>query len=140
MSVVSLGESGGIRVALTSSISLDGEEVGGLEMIVDGDDLFQITGNYTGLGETGEAMMVKLGDDDTVMVLNSLRHDPEGMLREFKLEDAPADIQEIFKVGQEKSTGGVTDYRGETVWSATRYLPELKMGADCQGGCSGRRG
>lgn len=122
------GESGGIRVALKTAVSMDGEKVGGLELIVDGDDLFQITGNYTGLGETGEAMMVKLGDDDTVMVLNSLRHDPEGMLREFKLDDASADIQEIFNIGPAKAIGGVSDYRGETVWSATRYLPELEWG------------
>jgi hypothetical protein len=119
---------GGMRIALSTAITLDGQIIGGIEMIVDADDLFKVTRNYTGLGETGEAMLVMLRDEDTVVVLNPLRHDEPRTFAEQKLSAASSDIQAVLETVQSAYTDQVIDYRDVAVWSATRYLPVLQWG------------
>ncbi len=121
-------DSGGLQVILSSVISLDGEPVGGIEMVIDASDLFYVTGNYTGLGDTGESMLVKVADDNMVMVLNPLRHDPGGSFREQDSALISPDIKAALAAREDTLTDNVVDYRGVKVWAATRFLPQLKWG------------
>ena len=121
-------DSGGLQVILSSVISLDGEPVGGIEMEIDASDLFDVTGNYTGLGDTGESMLVKVADDNMVMVLNPLRHDPGGSFREQDSDLISPDIKAALAAREDTLTDNVVDYRGVKVWAATRFLPQLKWG------------
>ena len=122
---------GGLRVVLRSAIEDEGQVIGGIEMVVDGLDLFDVTGNYTGLGETGETLVFKLDDDGNggkVVVLNPLRHDERGAFAEQSLDDVSIDIGAAVEGEEKIFTRGVKDYRGVAVWSATRFLPELSWG------------
>ena len=64
---------GDLRLVFSSLLSIDGVGIGHIQVVFDGQYLFSITGNYTGLGETGETLVVKQ-DLDAVTVLNPLRH------------------------------------------------------------------
>ncbi len=113
----------GLRVILNTAIRWEGSVIGGMEVIFDASDIFDITGNYTGLGETGEAMVVRSTETGAVEVLNPLRH-PHEHNRMIFSEDIRAALE-----GEERiMTEEVIDYRGEEVWSATRYLPQLGWG------------
>ena len=120
---------GGLRVVLRSAIRFDGRTIGGIEMIFDGFDLFDVTGNYTGLGDSGETLVFKLSDDaEKVMLLNPLRHGEAGAYTEVALADAPADIVAALDGEEKILTQGVRDYRDVAVWSATRVLDDLGWG------------
>jgi len=116
-------ESGGLRVALGTAITFDGQVIGGLELIVDAQDLFDVTSNYTGLGSTGEAMIVRTLDDSSALVLTPLRHKHSGQKVTISedIRQALAGTENIF-------TDEIVDYRGVEVWSATRYLPVAGWG------------
>ena len=118
----------GVRIALNTGVHLDGHLIGGIELIVDARDLFDVTGDYTGLGETGEAFVVMRKDNDMLQVLNPLRHQAEGHIGEQRMGDASDDLRQVFSSGDEVATEERIDYRGERVWSATRNFPELGWG------------
>lgn len=119
---------GGLQVILSSVIELEDLAIGVIEMTVNATDLYDVTRNYTGLGETGETMVMKLTSDNTVLVLNPLRHDSQGTFRQQMLEDTSEDMQAALGAKEITLTDHIADYRGVNVWSATRYLPELQWG------------
>ena len=119
---------GALKVILSSMILLDEEAVGGIEMVIDASDLFDVTRNYTGLGDTGESMLVKAEDDNMVMVLNPLRHDPGGFFRKQDLALISPDIKAALEAREDTLTENIVDYRGVQVWAVTRFLPQLKWG------------
>ncbi len=121
-------ETDGVSISLTSALMLGGEAIGGIEMTVNAEDLFDVTDNYVGLGETGEALLVKMKDDRTVTILSPLRDDPEGIHREQELSNVSADIKAVLTGTEAQYTDEIVDYRGANVWSATRYLPRQKWG------------
>ena len=87
-----------------------------------------MTGNYTGLGDTGESMLVKAADDNMVMVLNPLRHDPGGSFRKQDLALISPDIKAALEAREDTLTENILDYRGVQVWAVTRFLPQLEWG------------
>jgi HAMP domain-containing protein len=123
-----LDEQGGLKVILSSVIELEGQAISVIEMTVNATDLYDVTLNYTGLGETGETMVIKLTSDDTVLVLNPLRHDPQGTFRQQALKSTSEDMQAALATKEITLTDNIADYRSVNVWSATRYLPELQWG------------
>jgi methyl-accepting chemotaxis protein len=120
-------ELGGLRVMFTSLLSIDGQGIGAIEVIFDGLDLYSVTGNYTGLGETGESVVVKQ-DGDTVLVLNPVRHDDEGKFRRLSNEQASLPIRRVLGGEDFVFDESVKDYRDVDVWAATRYLEDLQWG------------
>lgn len=120
-------EQDGVRVAINTGVRLDGQLLGGVELIIDAQDLLDVTGDYTGLGKTGEAFVVMQTGDDLLRVLNPLRHHMDGFDSEITQTDALSNIKEIF-TGGAAVPSEYTDYRGERVWSATRYLKTLGWG------------
>lgn len=117
----------GLRVSLVGGITLDGALVGALEIIFDASDIFDITGDYTGLGETGEAFVV-MREDGRLSVLNPLRMDVEVVTTQQILDHASDDMRLVFEAGEEKLGEEHEDYRGEKVWLATRYLEQPDWG------------
>lgn len=119
-------EGGGQRISLNTALKVDGQVIGGMEMVVDGFDLFDVTGNYTGLGESGETFLVRMEDENTVRIVNPLRHDAAAP-ELIPLQDVPADIAAALDKREEIFTK-LRDYRDVRVWSATRHLPTLGWG------------
>ncbi len=117
----------GPRVVLNAGVQLDGSLIGGIELIIDARDIIDVTGDYTGLGETGEAFVVKKVQDRLV-ALNPLRHEVEGFSGEQVEATATGDMRQVFSASEEVHAEAQTDYRGEWVWLATRYIEELGWG------------
>jgi len=117
----------GLRVALLSGISLDGTLVGVIEIIFDASDIFDITGDYTGLGETGEAFVV-MREEGRLTVLNPLRMDVEVVTTQQILDYASDDMRLVFEADENRLGEAYEDYRGEKVWLATRYLEQPDWG------------
>lgn len=117
----------GPRVVLNTGVRLDGSLIGGIELIIDARDVIDVTGDYTGLGDTGEAFVVKKVDDRLV-TLNPLRHQVEGFSGEQMEASATGDMSKVFTPADNVPAEAHKDYRGEWVWLATRYIEELGWG------------
>ncbi|MDA0978012.1 MAG: HAMP domain-containing protein [Proteobacteria bacterium] len=117
----------GPRVAINSGVYMEGVLIGGIELIIDARDIIDVTSDYTGLGETGEAFVV-VKDSDRLVALNPLRHKVEGFNGEQMLAAASGDMSKVFSPEQNLPAFEYTDYRGEQVWLAARFLDELDWG------------
>jgi HAMP domain-containing protein len=120
-------ESGSLRVMFTSLLNIDGQGIGAIEVVFDGLDLYSVTGNYTGLGETGESVVVKQ-DGESVLVLNPVRHDDEYKYRRLSNEQASLPMSRVLGGEDFVFDERVKDYRDVDVWAATRYLEDLQWG------------
>ncbi|HUG01474.1 MAG TPA: HAMP domain-containing protein [Longimicrobiales bacterium] len=133
---ISAPDAGPAAVELGAPLILDGERIGALRASLATDALLDITGNYTGLGETGEAMIVLRGPDGGARILNPVRHEGGGGMGGTargnggaRGADEGLDPGALALRGEEGLfTEAVTDYRGEPVWASTRLLPELDWG------------
>lgn len=106
----------------------EGERVGALQAVLLTTEIEELSGNHSGLGETGETIVVVRDDDGSARVLHRLRFPPEGY------EGAG------FTVGEDdalaRSLEGRTsevmqtyvDYRGAPVLLATRLVPSTGWG------------
>lgn len=124
-----LSDQKGLLVVFTAPLVVDNEVIGGLEVVFDANDLDQVAGNYTGLGETGEVVVVTRATNDKVLVLNHLRHSSElvgpGEIPAGQMSDP---VTRVLAGESGIFVDGAIDYRGEKVLAATRYLAELGWG------------
>lgn len=123
-----LSESKGILVAMTTPLQVDGKQIGGLEVVFDASDLQEVASNYTGLGETGEVIVVTRTRGDKPLVLNRLRHEaPFPAPGEISEEQLTEPLSRVLN-RESGVYNKVQDYRDETVWAGTRFLAELGWG------------
>lgn len=126
---VHLSEEKGLLVTFTTPLMADGEVIGGIEIVFEANDMEQVASNYTGLGETGEVVVVTPGRNGGVLVLNRLRHS-EALASPGAMPNAQ--ISEPVKRVLAGESGVFIDegldYRGERVWAATRFLAEPGWG------------
>ena len=116
----------GLRIAINTGVHLDGSLIGGMELIIDASDVFDVTGDYTGLGKSGEAFVV-MQEAGRLMVLNPLRHDIAGADAQMETT-ASGDMRMVFVPEEEQPSEARLDYRGEWVWLATRKIESLGWG------------
>jgi hypothetical protein len=117
----------GPRVVMNTGVYLENLPIGGIELIMDATDVFDVTGDYTGLGKTGEAFVV-MDVGEKIVVLNPLRHEVDGFFGEQIQESASGDFKTVLTQDEEIATKAQKDYRGEWVWLATRYLEKMDWG------------
>lgn len=117
-----------IRVRFLSPLTLDDEWIGAMEIVIDANDITTVTKNYTGLGKTGEVLVVVDQDPDTVFILNSVRHETGRQFRFIDRSQLSVDMSAALAGEQKVITSGSKDYRGVDVWSATRFIPGLDWG------------
>ncbi|HEY9246583.1 MAG TPA: GAF domain-containing protein, partial [Candidatus Methanoperedens sp.] len=89
--------------------------------------IYEVTGDYTGLGESGEALLVENRNDEIVF-LNPLRNNPDAALNlRFPLDSKIA-LPAILAAEGKNGTVMGTDYRGKEVFAAYTYLPAGNWG------------
>ncbi len=118
------------RVAFVSDLILERENVGQLLVLLDGHELVDLTRNVTGLGATGEVLIV-MRDERGIHTLHPVRHPHDGHPGPVRFEDSegaadPAaraldGVEDVF-------AEGLVDYRGQRVLAATRHIPETGWG------------
>lgn len=107
------GEDGIVRAVIVSSVALN-------------NTIFPIFSDYTGLGHTGETLLVKLSDHG-LMHINPTRH---SSIRKI---ETPGHGKEHFRLGTSAASGseGIDegiDYRGKRVVGAYKHVPMLNWG------------
>ncbi len=89
--------------------------------------IYDVTNDYTGLGKTGESLLVQKRDND-IVYLNPLRHDtgPPMSLR-FPLDSTLARPAILAATGKNGTTRAL-DYRGKDVFAAYTFIPAGNWG------------
>ena len=140
-------------VTFSSPLLLDGATIGYIYGIIIADELVQLTMNRDGLGQTGETMVVVRDSDGVVRTLHPVRGAPAVGTEPGGTEvdrsgagGAPEDERPASRgiagvelpsagpaarslIGSEGQVlEGLTDYRGQVVMAATRFVPETDWG------------
>ena len=119
------------RVEYSRGLTLDGERVGYLHVLLNARRIVELTRDTLGLGESGE-VMVFARDGGELRTLHPVRHSdqdgqPFGWIRVDENDDAGPAVRAL--AGEDGvHTEGLIDYRGEPVWAATRFLPQTGWG------------
>jgi PAS domain S-box-containing protein len=125
----SFTEDGQPRVSYSAPLTLEDRRVGFLAVVLNGRRLVELTADYTGLGETGELLIV-VPDSAGARTLHPVRN-AEGKgerAGSMVLADAEGPGHLALSGAEEVYRGTVRDYRGEPVWAATRFLPDPGWG------------
>ncbi len=103
---------------------LDGKhQLGSVAIQLTQDILHTLTGDYSGLGETGEVVIAQRAGDDTVIVA------PLRIIQERLPMKVKKGSSALFDaLSGEKGVGVREDYRGVEVLAAWGYLPKLQWG------------
>lgn len=124
---VVFGEDGRARAVWLAPIVVGGEPIGALRAELLANEIEDLSTNYSGLGETGETLVVaeRAGD---VLVLHPVRFPPAGVAAAGWSIDQDVGALRALGGDEVRTTGQVTDYRGELVWAATRRIDETGWG------------
>ncbi len=124
---VTVDEQERLWVGLVTPLMLEGERIGALRVVQSAVDLVDVTVNLTGLGETGETLVVLRDQAGVARIVHPVRHPdvPPGLLIPER-PDNPASL--ALRGVEDVFSEGVIDYRGQQVWAATRYLREVDWG------------
>ncbi len=119
----------GIQVIYSVDMMLESSGAVIMEVVVDGTSLQSVTNDYTGLGETGESMIFKVGTDGHILVLNEVRHavDQKPSVH-IPHAEAPVFMTETLARRSGVFIEGAEDYRGVEVWVASRFVENLAWG------------
>jgi methyl-accepting chemotaxis protein len=128
---IELGETlpngGDVEVVLRAPLLLNGKKIGSLEVVQGVDEIENVTGDYTGLEETGEAYVVMRDGRGDVVFLNGVRHD-DAVERHLRPDEVSPHLEAALAGEEIVFLGDIEDYREEPVWAATRALPATGWG------------
>lgn len=124
----SFSEDGMPRVGFLSDLSIDGQRVGTLYVLLRASALLEVVASRTGLGQTGEILIVQKDRDGGASTLHAVRHRPDEPAGPVKLSGANHPGLRALAEEEGLFTQGLIDYRGQPVWAATRYLEATGWG------------
>ncbi|MDH5738545.1 MAG: HAMP domain-containing protein, partial [Gammaproteobacteria bacterium] len=101
---------------------------GWIAVVIKPSDLFSVTDNFTGLGKTGEILLVIANETGHAVILNSVRHSINEGYWQLEGTEQSADVKAAIAGQDAHFTAHVRDYRGEAVWSVVRYVEGLEWG------------
>ena len=119
--------SGGLSHVAAGPIVFEDGLVGVAVVVESATPLLELVSDYTGLGETGETVLGRRLPDGTVAFLTPLRFDPDAALARTETEGSSASTL-VALSGEESVLTEAVDYRGESVFAATRYLAAADWG------------
>jgi hypothetical protein len=117
------GSDGAPKVVIVSELMLESRFIGGIEVVLDAADIAAVASDFTGLGETGEVLVLAHDEAGQPQLLHAGRH---GNASGASLDAAY--VRAALEGTESVFTEGVFDYRGEEVWAATRFVPQLGWG------------
>ena len=117
-----------LRASFVTSLILEERPVGALHVLLSAQELVDMTQDSTGLGETGETMIVMRDSAGVMRVLHPVRHLATGRPGRAQVGGRDDPAARAFRGEPGPFVEGLVDYRGEPVWAATRYLPEVELG------------
>jgi HAMP domain-containing protein len=118
----------GLLVGFMAPLWLEGEQIGALHVRLVAEELVDVIRNFIGLGETGETLLVLPVDGANVRLLRSERPQVAGQPGRVRLEPLDAAAELAMAGREDVFSAGLIDYRGQSVWAATRYLPDVGWG------------
>jgi signal transduction histidine kinase len=113
---------------LSGPIHLNDRFLGVAVIETSADSIISLVSDYTGLGETGETLLVKRDERGDAQYITPLRFDIKAALRRThpKHDLKSPTTQALLK--KEQSFMDTVDYRGKHVLSVTRYIEETDWG------------
>lgn len=108
-----------LRVSYAATLWSDSLPVGTLLVLLSAHDLSEVAANRTGLGETGEVLISTPGAGGRIRLLTPRLHVPA---QPDSLEIRDRRLWKMLEEADTPVTEGITDYRGEAVWAASRRI------------------
>lgn len=118
---------GGVGAFVAAPVLRGGQVLGVVALRIDEEEVFRIVGDHTGLGRTGETQVAGPAPGGAVRLYGVPRF-PEALAAPVLAADAPAAAPFLQALAGERGVGVTTDYRGEAVVAAWRYLPSFRWG------------
>jgi PAS domain S-box-containing protein len=115
-------------VTFSAPLVEEGERVGFLRAVLTTTEIEDLSDNYTGLGETGETIVVARDGSGGFRVLHPLRFAPQGYEGAGFTVRPDHAVARSLSGGEVGFTGGYVDYRGAPVFLATRLIPSTGWG------------
>lgn len=115
-------ETGNLVIRSTAPLVLNGSVLGVVVVDAEHDIITDITRDYTGLGSTGETILVKQDPNGDVLFLTPLRFEPNTTLEKRMNNDGTKFAIPQMLLKKEATFSDIIDYRGEPVLAATRFI------------------
>jgi signal transduction histidine kinase/CheY-like chemotaxis protein len=112
---------------LAVPVFADGKLAGLAALQIGAAEINAVVGDTTGLGETGE-MVVVTRQQGAVRVVAPTRHDPEAAFRRTIDPEGATDRALLASLDGLPGQGRDTDYRGREVLAVWQYVPALRWG------------
>jgi len=120
---------GAIAAFIAAPIIVEGELRGVLALQIFSEHVFSVLTNNVGLGQSGETVVIRQRDADSVLVMAPLRSDPGAALQRIISLQEPSFSSAIRHSLQNlPGQGVITDHRGVSVVAAWRHLPRMDWG------------
>lgn len=126
---VFLDDNGQVTVRAHSVLVVGGRQLGFIELQVSADALMAVAADLSGLGQTGEVMLVEKTVAGDALILAPLRFHGGAALRRAIPSEQARDVA-ILSLA-DRGSGFVTtatDYRQRSVLAATRFIDALDLG------------
>lgn len=113
---------------LSGPLIIEGKTEGVAILVTSADDIIGLANDYTGLGETGETLVVRDDGDGNALFLTPTRFD-RGASLVRKVPKRETNIPAVNVIlGKEGTSEDFVDYRHVPIFSSTRYLESIGWG------------
>lgn len=131
-----MSDDGGFYALISSPLVRSDEMIGRCFTYMSAREVFDISQNYVGLGETSEIVLAKRTEGGHAQFLTPLRHDPNQNLNRVVSSDQivrsdQTNVPMTYALRGGEATlvsSEIIDYRGKSVLAATAYIPEMDWG------------
>ena len=120
-------ETGNTAAFVAAPVFQNGELAGVIVLRLGARDIYRVVNDYTGLGDTGETMVMR-NLENQILFVAPLRHDPDAAFRRIVQLGDPLAIPARKAIVGERGSGMSIDYRGADILAAWSYLPLFRWG------------